>query len=280
MCVWLWVAVGGCVWLCVAVCGCVCVSSCMCSPSRHHRCPHTRSFGNAGQNCIGIERMYVYEGVYDKFVQRITANMKSFRQGLPLGDDYVDAGAMTMPAQIQIVDDLVQDAVAKGATLLCGGKRNPNLPGTFYEPTVLLGVTHDMRIANEEVFGPVMSVFKVTGGDQQCIAMVNSTEYGLGSSIFTRDLARGERLQRAVRAGMTCINDFGVRGGFAHSSAAGGRGCRGGGADGWRALGWLGVCMCVRDRPTTWPSRCRSAAWASLASAALAVRKACRRAAT
>ena len=133
-------------------------------------------FGNCGQNCIGIERMYVYEPLYDKFVARITEAASNLNQACPLNDVDVDAGAMTMPAQIDIVDELVQDAVSKGARLMCGGKRRAGLPGFFYEPTVLADVTHDMRIANEEVFGPVMSIFRVSGGDAECIRMVNSTQ--------------------------------------------------------------------------------------------------------
>lgn len=110
------------------------------------------TFQNAGQNCCGIERVYVYEGVYDKFVKKAVDNVNQMRQGNPLGKDVADIGSMIMPMQINIVQELVDDAISKGARCMTGGKRNPDLPGgLFYSPTVLADVTHDMRIANEEV---------------------------------------------------------------------------------------------------------------------------------
>ena len=100
-------------------------------------------FQNAGQNCVGVERVLVYESLYDEFIKQIVPRVKEMRQGIPLnipscgGDGKVDCGSLIMPQQMEIVQALVDDAVKKGATLHCGGKRNPNVDGQFFEPTVL-----------------------------------------------------------------------------------------------------------------------------------------------
>ena len=117
-------------------------------------------FQNMGQNCIGIERIYCAANLYDGFCARVGAIANGMRQGLPLAAGS-DCGALVMPAQIDIVDRLVKEAVSKGACVLAGGERNAALsPGQFYKPTVLANVTHSMAIVHEEVFGPVMLVIK------------------------------------------------------------------------------------------------------------------------
>ena len=99
-------------------------------------------FQNSGQNCVGVERVLVYEDIYDEFLKQVVPKVKALRQGNPLpsygdADGKVDCGSMIMPRQLEIVQELVEDAVKKGATLHCGGKVNPNLNGQFFEPTVL-----------------------------------------------------------------------------------------------------------------------------------------------
>ncbi len=171
------------------------------------------AFFNCGQNCCGVERVYVYESVHDKFVAEVVKRVAAFRQGPPLEDaDNVDCGAMVMPRQLEIVGDLVNEAVRQGAKVLVGGKPNPAHPqGNFFQPTVLVNVTNEMKIAQEEVFGPVMTIIKVPGDDDAvALAMVNQCNYGLGSSVFSRDAARALRLGNGIKAGMTTINDFGV----------------------------------------------------------------------
>jgi len=167
-------------------------------------------YQNCGQNCCGVERVYVYEGLYDEFVDKAARLAGALRQGPPLGGDPVDCGAMVMPAQLDIVQRLVDDAIAKGARCLVGGSRNQDLPqGNFYRPTVLADVTHEMLIAQEEVFGPVMCILKVpNNSDEAALALVNDCKYGLGSSVFSRSQPRAERLVRRIRAGMGCANDF------------------------------------------------------------------------
>lgn len=168
------------------------------------------TFQNCGQNCIGLERLVVQAPIYDRFVQTIERKVKSLTQGPPMQGSF-DTGAMTMgPPQMTNIQRLVDDAVAKGARLLAGGKPNPDYEnGPFFLPTLLVDVTRDMDIARTEVFGPVMTIIK-SADDDDAIAIVNSCEYGLGSSVFSKNYQRGERIARALRTGMTNVNDFGV----------------------------------------------------------------------
>jgi acyl-CoA reductase-like NAD-dependent aldehyde dehydrogenase len=172
-------------------------------------------FQNCGQNCCGIERLFVYESIHDEFINAIKPKVAALRQGIPLvscgsnGD--VDCGAMVMERQINIIQELVDDAVAKGATVHCGGKRNKSLAGQFYEPTLISGVTSDMRISQEEVFGPVMSVTMVPHDDDaECVRLINRCNFGLGASVFSGNQKRGERIGRQIRSGMLTVNDFAV----------------------------------------------------------------------
>ncbi|MCA9522956.1 MAG: aldehyde dehydrogenase family protein [Myxococcales bacterium] len=161
-----------------------------------------------GQMCVGAERIYVFDAVYDEFVRRVHERVRAFRQGPPL-EKLVDVGAMTMPRQIEIVLELVADAKAKGARVLIGGKRNPRYDGQFVEPTILVDVDHTMRITQEEQFGPVMVVVRVRD-EEEAVRLANDCPYGLGSSVFTRDAVRGRRIANQLRAGMTVVNDYGL----------------------------------------------------------------------
>ena len=170
-------------------------------------------YQNSGQNCVGVERVLVYESIYDEFLAAVVPKVKALRQGNPLAscgaDGKVDCGSMIMPAQLEIVQKLVDDAVKKGATLHCGGKVNPNLNGQFFEPTILSGVTPEMNIFNQEVFGPVMTIVKVPNDDdEECIKLVNTCEFGLGSSIFTNDDAKGLEMGRRFETGAVSVNDY------------------------------------------------------------------------
>ncbi|SFF51143.1 Acyl-CoA reductase [Fontimonas thermophila] len=165
-------------------------------------------FINLGQNCIAAERLFVHAGIYERFVEAVQRRTAALRQGVPHRPGVFDVGAITSPAQLQIIDTLVQDAIARGARALVGGRRGEG-PGLFYPPTILVDVTPDMRIAREEVFGPVMLIFKVAD-DAEAIRLANDSAFGLQSCVFTRDRARGERIAAALQAGGTCINDFGL----------------------------------------------------------------------
>lgn len=165
-------------------------------------------FVNLGQNCIASERIIVLDGIYDCFVTAVQREAAALRQGRSIRPGSQDVGAIVTPQQMQVIDTLVADALAKGARALVGGKPLPG-PGSFYPPTVLVDVRPEMRIAREEVFGPVMLVMRVRD-EAEAIALANGTEFGLQSSVFTRDRARGERIAAALDAGGVCINDFGM----------------------------------------------------------------------
>ncbi|EGD79685.1 aldehyde dehydrogenase [Salpingoeca rosetta] len=169
------------------------------------------TFQNCGQNCIGLERMIVHKDVYDKFVDALAAKVGALRQGAPLAGD-VDCGAMTMgrPAAEKL-EKMVEEAVRSGARLLAGGHVNTiaGCSGGFFQPTLLVDVTPDMHIAQEETFGPIMTLMRAED-DEDAIRIANSVEYGLGSSVFSKNYARAERIAAAFTTGMCNVNDYGV----------------------------------------------------------------------
>ncbi len=142
-------------------------------------------FQNCGQNCIGIERIIVAEEIYDKVVDEMDSRISKLRQGSVLVDgEGVDCGAMTMGNQFEKLEGLVQEAVSRGARLLRGGKRyhHPSHKhGQYFEPTLLVDVTPDMAIANNEAFAPIMVIMKHQGPDD-AVRIANECPYGLGSS--------------------------------------------------------------------------------------------------
>jgi acyl-CoA reductase-like NAD-dependent aldehyde dehydrogenase len=172
------------------------------------RAANATAFGgllNTGQICISIERVYVEEPVYDEFVERLRAKVEALRQGAD-GDTYTaEVGAMTSPAQAEIVSDQVEDARASGARVLTGGRRGDG-PGDWYEPTLIADVDHSMKVMTEETFGPVIPVMKVRDVEQ-AVELANDSKYGLGSSVFAGDAAEGERIARRIEAGHCNVND-------------------------------------------------------------------------
>ena len=164
------------------------------------------AFQSCGQNCAGAERFYVHEKIHDKFVEEVLKAATKLRQGWALSPG-VDCGAMCMPNQAAYVQSLIDDAVAKGAVVKVGGKINPDpTAGQFYPPTVIVGVTHDMRIMREEVFGPVLAVVKIAS-DEEAVRLANDCDFGLGSNVFG-SRARALKVGAQLEAGMTTINDF------------------------------------------------------------------------
>ncbi|CAD2217975.1 aldehyde dehydrogenase (NAD+) [Angomonas deanei] len=164
------------------------------------------NFQNCGQNCVGLERIVVHEKLHDRLVEDVTRQVRSLTQG-PASEKCYDLGAMTMgKAAIPKIEQLVRDTVAAGATLVCGGKA---VNDRFFPPTVLINVTPDMPIAQEEVFGPVLVVLKFKT-DKEAIEIVNSCAYGLGSSVFSKDIQRAQVIANGIRTGMVNINDFGI----------------------------------------------------------------------
>ena len=162
-------------------------------------------FSSAGQLCESMERIYVHERVYDTFVAKFVANVEGMRLGADLAYDS-DMGSLTFPRQLESVSGHVEDAKAKGATVLTGGRARPDIGPLFYEPTVLADVTPEMHAYREETFGPVVSVYKVRD-DEDAIAQANDTAYGLNASIWTKDTGRGQRIAERLHAGAVNINE-------------------------------------------------------------------------
>jgi acyl-CoA reductase-like NAD-dependent aldehyde dehydrogenase len=160
---------------------------------------------NGGQTCISIERVYVEEPVYDAFVQKVVDKVGALRQGPSTGPATAEVGSMTFPKQLEIVEEHVRDALAKGARALTGGKRRPG-EGLFYEPTVLVDVDHTMKAMTEETFGPTLPVMKVADAEE-ALTLANDSPYGLGGAVVTGDRERGEQLARRMQAGAVCVND-------------------------------------------------------------------------
>jgi acyl-CoA reductase-like NAD-dependent aldehyde dehydrogenase len=163
------------------------------------------SMQNAGQTCISIERVYVEEPVYDEFVAKVADKVRALRVGKPEGPGSVEVGAITFPPQMETIKDHVADAIDKGARVLAGGQEIPG-PGRFFEPTVLVDVDHTMKCMTEETFGPTLPIMKVRDADE-AVRLANNSHYGLGSSVFTRDTARGEAIARRLDAGAANVND-------------------------------------------------------------------------
>jgi acyl-CoA reductase-like NAD-dependent aldehyde dehydrogenase len=163
-------------------------------------------FANAGQTCSGIERVYVMREVADRFVEGVAREAQKLRLGNPLEWE-TEIGPMTSPGQYEIVVDLIEDAVASGATALCGGPTPvAGLSDKYIAPTVLTGVTHEMRIMREEVFGPVLPIV-VVDSEQEAIDLANDSEFGLGASVWTKDRQKGARIARQIESGMVWVND-------------------------------------------------------------------------
>src|SRR3954451_320060 len=163
-------------------------------------------FANAGQTCSGIERTYVVEEVADRFLEGLARETEALEVGDPASWD-TEIGPMVSPDQAEIVTELIDDAVKSGATKLTGGPTQvKGMKGSFIAPVVLTDVTHDMRIMNEEIFGPVLPVMRVSS-EEEAIRLANDSEFGLGASIWTKDRAKGERMSHQIESGMVWTND-------------------------------------------------------------------------
>jgi acyl-CoA reductase-like NAD-dependent aldehyde dehydrogenase len=165
----------------------------------------TMGFLNSGQICLSVERIYVEDEVHDAFVERLVTAVGNLRQRGITFPGEADVGAMTFPPQLDTVERHVADALDKGAIALTGGQRGEG-PGHYYEPTVLVNVNHDMACMREETFGPTLPVMRVSDVDE-AVRLANDSVYGLGSSVFTKDRAKGEAIARRIRAGGTAVND-------------------------------------------------------------------------
>ncbi|MFF4533823.1 succinic semialdehyde dehydrogenase [Streptomyces sp. NPDC001407] len=162
-------------------------------------------FSSAGQLCISIERLYVHESVADAFVERFVARTRAMRLGTGLAYG-ADMGSLVSARQLETVTRHVEEAVAKGATVLTGGRPRPDIGPLFYEPTVLEGVEAPMAVCAEETFGPVVSVYRFRDEDE-VVATANATPYGLNASVWTEDGRRGRAVAARLRAGTVNVNE-------------------------------------------------------------------------
>lgn len=171
------------------------------------------TFQSAGQNCIGIERIICLPHIYRRLITILERRITGLRVGSALDDpDEVDVGAMISDVRFGQLENLISDAVGKGAKCLTGGKKydHPKHPkGHYFQPTLLVDVTPSMRVAQEELFGPVCVVMRASSLDD-AIAIANSTPYALGASVFGTDSTDLEKVTREIQAGMVSVNDFAV----------------------------------------------------------------------
>lgn len=160
-------------------------------------------FYNNGQSCCAVERVYVNENVYGEFMGYFLNEVKTFKAGDPTVKTNTQ-GAITRPVHLDFLDSQVKDALEKGAKLLCGGKKVSGT-GSFYEPTVLIDVNHQMKVMMEETFGPVVGVMKVKN-DEEAVKLMNDCEYGLTASVYSKNIDRAKKLISQVDAGTSYIN--------------------------------------------------------------------------
>ncbi|MCR9257109.1 MAG: NADP-dependent succinate-semialdehyde dehydrogenase [Alphaproteobacteria bacterium] len=160
-------------------------------------------YRNAGQTCVCANRIYVQEGVYDAFAEKLAAKVAELKVGNGF-EDGVAQGPLITESAVEKVEEHIEDAVSKGATLVAGGKRH-SLGGTFFEPTLLTGVTTDMKVAREETFGPVAPLFKFKT-EEEAIALANDTEFGLANYFYAGNVNRVWRVAEGLESGIVGIN--------------------------------------------------------------------------
>jgi succinate-semialdehyde dehydrogenase / glutarate-semialdehyde dehydrogenase len=163
------------------------------------------AFSNSGQLCISIERIYVPTAMWDDFVDRFVAATRSMKLTAQL-DYSADMGSLINATQLETVIQHVDDAVAKGATVLAGGRARPDIGPYFYEPTILSGVREGMDAYADETFGPVVSLYPVDS-EEEAIAKANDSRFGLNFSVWTSDPARGRRVAARLQAGTVNVNE-------------------------------------------------------------------------
>lgn len=162
-------------------------------------------FSNSGQLCISMERIYVQDGIYDEFVPKFAEATQRLKLRASMGYD-ADMGSLISAKQLATVEDHVNDAVAKGATVLAGGRARPDIGPYFYEPTLLTDVTPEMTLFRNETFGPVASIYRVSDVDE-AVRLANDSEYGLNFSLWTSDTRRGREIATRLEAGTVGINE-------------------------------------------------------------------------
>jgi len=162
------------------------------------------AFYNTGQSCCAVERIYIHEKIYDQFVQSFLENVRSFVLGDPLDSATYIGAVSRRELHLASLENQVQDALAKGAKLLAGGKR-ADRKGFYFEPTVFSEVNHSMLLMKEETFGPIIGLQKVSG-DEEAIALMNDTEYGLTAGVYTSNRERAVNILAEINSGSVYWN--------------------------------------------------------------------------
>jgi succinate-semialdehyde dehydrogenase/glutarate-semialdehyde dehydrogenase len=160
------------------------------------------AFANAGQACASVERCYVHESIIAEFIDLVVKETKALKQG-PNSED-IDVGSMTNERQLRIVEEHITDATTRGAKILTGGRRLQS--GWFHEPTVVTNVDHSMKLMQDETFGPVLPIMTFKS-DEEAVRLANDSIYGLTASVWTNNIARGERLAEQIQAGTVMVNE-------------------------------------------------------------------------
>lgn len=163
------------------------------------------AFSNSGQACASIERCYVHENIAREFTERVVAKTRALKQDIGTREG-TDIGAMSSARQLQIVEEHVTDALAKGAQALTGGGRAKNLAGAFHEPTVLLNADHTMTVMREETFGPVLPLM-IFRTEDEAVKLANESIFGLTASVWTKNIKRGKHIAARIEAGTVMVNE-------------------------------------------------------------------------
>jgi len=156
------------------------------------------AFYNNGQSCCAVERIYVHEKIYDQYLEEFVKEVKSWKVGLPT-EEGVYMGPLSRSSQLAFLEQQVLDALKKGATIVTGGK-GLQRKGNFFEPTVLINVTHEMMVMKDESFGPLIGIMKVKN-DEEAIQLMQDTEYGLTASVYSSDKLRAEKILKEINTG-------------------------------------------------------------------------------
>jgi succinate-semialdehyde dehydrogenase/glutarate-semialdehyde dehydrogenase len=164
------------------------------------------SFVNSGQTCCSVKRIYVQNGVYSEFTERLINKARSLKQGWGWDDAEVSIGPLISDEAVKEMEGWVQIAIADGGKVLCGGRRSPGLKGNYFEPTVIAGLPQTSRVVQEEIFGPIvtLSPFK---DESEGIALANDSKFALTGCVWTNDLARGRKIAERMSGGTTSVNN-------------------------------------------------------------------------
>ena len=164
-------------------------------------------FGASGQSCIAGSRLYLQSGIYDEFLDKLTKRAKKIKIGSPM-DPSTEMGPISNFKQLEVIEKNIKLTVEQGGIVRCGGKRHAfSNEGYYFPPTIIECENHNLPTAENELFGPVLSVMKFDNEDE-VIKKMNDNQYGLSSGVFTNDLARGMRVSKAIRAGITFVNTY------------------------------------------------------------------------